>query len=66
MKGKFKRMKWQIRGSLVSVYLASQGIKGKFLRYETPEGLPCDENGVELGIVNFRNMPLKQRGERRR
>jgi len=58
-------MKWHVRGSLVSVYEAVNGEKGVFLRYETPEGVSCDENGVELGVVNFQNMPPKQRGERR-
>ena len=43
--------------SIVSVYRAVNGEKGEFLRYETPDGVPCDEHGVELGIVNFSGSP---------
>ena len=39
---------------LVSVFRAVDGKKGEFLRYETPNGVPCDEHGVELGVVEFK------------
>jgi len=47
----------QATASLVSVYRAVGTEKGKFLRYETPEGVPCEEHGIPLGIVTFRAMP---------
>jgi len=39
---------------LVSVFRSENGRKGEFLRYETPAGVPCDENGVELQVVHFK------------
>jgi len=48
------------RGSkhgLVYVFKSVNGEKGEFLRYETPGGVPCDEHGVELGVVNFSPTP---------
>ena len=43
--------------NLVSVYRAVNGERGEFLRYETHNGVPCDEYGVKLGIVNFFGSP---------
>ena len=39
--------------SLVRVYEEVNGELGKFLRYETANGIPCDERGVKLGVVSF-------------
>ncbi len=52
-----KDLRRQSIASLVSVYRAVGTEKGKFLRYETPEGVPCEEHGIPLGIVTFRAMP---------
>ena len=42
-----------VKPSLVRVYqLKLDGTK-EFKRYETPGGVPCDENGVSLGGVEF-------------
>tara|TARA_Y100000310_G_scaffold154415_1_gene153966 strand:+ start:225 stop:518 length:294 start_codon:yes stop_codon:yes gene_type:complete len=43
--------------SLVSVFEAVDGRKGDFLRYETPSGVPCDEHGVRLGVITFKDFP---------
>lgn len=39
---------------LVKVYRAIGTEKGEFLRYETPEGVLCDERGIPLGEVKFK------------
>jgi len=50
-------------GSLVSVYKSVNGERGEFLRYETPGGVPCDEHGIELGVVNFSPAPSNPEDE---
>lgn len=40
--------------SIVEVFRAEGNQKGEFLRYETYKGVPCDEHGVELGVINFK------------
>ena len=45
--------------SIVRVYGCVDGEKTKFLRYETPQGVPCDERGRPLGSVTFRSKGSK-------
>lgn len=42
------------RGSLVTVSKKSPTGNPIFLRYETPDGVPCDERGIPLGTVKFK------------
>lgn len=40
--------------SLVTVYKLDKDGNKVFLRYETPDGVSCDEYGIPLGTVKFK------------